>query len=69
MQVLKKMGCDDPSNTDSLHVSSGSLAACMIAAGILPKEDELLLSLVQSYRSYALKGVQVCCFFLVLFRQ
>lgn len=52
------MGCDDPSNTDILHVSSASLAACMVAAGIKPREDDLLMSLMQAYRSYMLKGVQ-----------
>ena len=56
--MLKKMGCDDPSNTDILHVSSASLAACMVAAGIKPREDDLLMSLMQAYRSYMLKGVQ-----------
>jgi hypothetical protein len=53
------MGCTDPSSSTGLHVPSASLAACMIAAGIRPDQDPLLMSLVKSYRAFALKNVQV----------
>ena len=59
MKVLATMGCTDPSNSSGLHVASSSLAACMIAAGVKPRSDPLLMGLVQAYRAFALKGIQV----------
>jgi hypothetical protein len=59
MQVLKVMGCIDPALSNDLSVASGSLAACMIAAGVRPRQDPFLMALVQAYRRSALKDVLV----------
>lgn len=54
------MGCVDPVHSGDLQVASGSIAACMIAAGLRPREDAFLGALVNAYRRFALKGVVVC---------
>lgn len=59
LQLLKTMGCVDPTNHSDAHLPAGCLAACMVAAGIRPEEDALLKSLVAAYRGYALKNIVV----------
>lgn len=60
MQLLRKLGCVDPTQHSDAHLPVGCLAACMVAAGIKPDDEPLLKSLVTAYRSYALKNVIVC---------
>jgi hypothetical protein len=59
VQVLRKMGCVDPTSHSDAHLPAGCLAACMVQAGIKPDEDPFLKCLVMAYRSYALKNVMV----------
>lgn len=59
LQVLRAMGAYAAHSAKGVGVAQGSLAACMIEAGISPLDDIFLLSMCQAFRTFALKGVEV----------
>lgn len=51
MQVLTRMGCTNFANTGDMYIGTGNVATCMLACGVLPAEDPLLMSLMYAYRA------------------
>ena len=59
IQVLRVMGAYAAHSATGVGVAQASLPACMIEAGISPRDDMLLLAMCQAFRTFALKSVEV----------